>query len=112
MLCHALTILPGPGPVQGPLPHFVKPQAVQTKTLPQLGEAWRTDNPYRSGDPQQEPLRITRFATLDVASPLLPARGADESELAELLQNALDAIRRRGELQQIFAQYGVSLKTL
>jgi ABC-type amino acid transport substrate-binding protein len=38
--------------------------------------------------------------------------GADESELAELLQNALDAIRRRGELQQIFAQYGVSLKTL
>ncbi|MGE8366130.1 substrate-binding periplasmic protein [Cupriavidus basilensis] len=60
-----------------------------------------------------------RFATADIASPLLPARGwaigmavkADEGELAESLQNALDAIRRSGELQQIFAQYGVSLQT-
>ncbi|MDW3686710.1 transporter substrate-binding domain-containing protein [Cupriavidus sp. CV2] len=60
-----------------------------------------------------------RFATVDVASPLLPARGwaigmavkADERELADSLRNALDALRRSGELQQIFAQYGVSLQT-
>jgi cytochrome c-550 PedF len=36
----------------------VTPQAVDTKTLPQLGEEWRPDNPYRSGDAHQEALRI------------------------------------------------------
>lgn len=36
----------------------VTPQAVDTKTLPQLGEEWRADNPYRSGAPQEEARRI------------------------------------------------------
>ncbi|MDF3831952.1 transporter substrate-binding domain-containing protein [Cupriavidus basilensis] len=59
-----------------------------------------------------------RFATVDLVSPLLPPHGwaigmavkADERELAESLQNALDAIRGSGELQRIFAQYGVVLQ--
>jgi len=36
----------------------VTPQAVDTKTLPQLGPEWRPDNPYRTGDGHDEALRI------------------------------------------------------
>jgi len=60
----------------------------------------------------------TRFAAVDLPSPLLPAQGwavgmavkSGEDELAESLQKALDAIRRNGELERIFAQYGVSMQ--
>lgn len=36
----------------------VTPQAVDTKTLPQLGDKWRAENPYRSGPGNKEALRI------------------------------------------------------
>ncbi len=36
----------------------VTPQAVDTKSLPQLGDDWRPDNPYRAGTEQQEAQRI------------------------------------------------------
>ncbi len=36
----------------------VTPQAVDTKTLPQLGSEWRSDNPYRTGPAHDEALRI------------------------------------------------------
>ncbi len=36
----------------------VVPQAVDTRTLPQLGTKWREDNPYSSGPAHQEALRI------------------------------------------------------
>ena len=36
----------------------VTPQAVDTTALPQLGDDWRPDNPYRSGDAHKEALRI------------------------------------------------------
>jgi cytochrome c-550 PedF len=36
----------------------VTPQAVDTQSLPQLGDAWRTENPYKSGDARKEALRI------------------------------------------------------
>jgi len=36
----------------------VTPQAVDTHTLPQLGEGWRTENPYRSGADNAEAVRI------------------------------------------------------
>lgn len=36
----------------------VTPQAVDTRTLPQLGGEWRPDNPYRAGAEQQEAQRI------------------------------------------------------
>jgi ABC-type amino acid transport substrate-binding protein len=59
-----------------------------------------------------------RFAAVDMSSPLLPAHGwavgmavrSGERELAESLQNALDAIRRNGELERIFARNGVSMQ--
>lgn len=59
----------------------------------------------------------TRFAATELQSPLLPARGwavgmavkADQRELAQALENALNALRASGELQRIFAQYGVSM---
>jgi len=58
-----------------------------------------------------------RFGVTGLASPLLPARGwaigmavkADERQLAEALEGALEAIRHSGELDRIFSQYGVSL---
>ena len=36
----------------------VTPQAVDTHTLPQLGDQWREDNPYGSGDARSEAVRI------------------------------------------------------
>ncbi len=36
----------------------VTPQAVDTHTLPQLGSAWLTDNPYSSGGAQDEAVRV------------------------------------------------------
>ena len=36
----------------------VTPQAVDTRSLPQLGDEWRPDNPYRAGGEQQEAQRI------------------------------------------------------
>lgn len=36
----------------------VTPQAVDTRTLPQLGPQWLPDNPYRSGPANAEALRI------------------------------------------------------
>ncbi|WP_296227762.1 substrate-binding periplasmic protein [Ralstonia sp. UBA689] len=58
-----------------------------------------------------------RFAASELTSPLLPGRGwaigmavkADQRALAEALEHALDALRASGELQRIFAQYGVSI---
>jgi ABC-type amino acid transport substrate-binding protein len=60
---------------------------------------------------------VDRFPATGLQSPLLPARGwaigmavkADQPELAEALGKALDALRASGELQRIFAQYGVSV---
>ncbi|CAJ0776065.1 hypothetical protein LMG7141_00447 [Ralstonia condita] len=59
----------------------------------------------------------TRFAAAELQSPLLPAHGwavgmavkADQPELAQSLESALNALRASGELQRIFAQYGVSM---
>jgi len=59
-----------------------------------------------------------RFATADISSPLLPPRGwavgmaikAGDKELAQSLENALDALRRKGELARIFAGYGVTMQ--
>lgn len=59
----------------------------------------------------------TRYVATELQSPLLPARGwaigmavkADQRELAQALENALNALRASGELQRIFAQYGVSM---
>ena len=59
----------------------------------------------------------TRFAATELQSPLLPARGwavgmavkADQPELAHSLESALNALRASGELQRIFAEYGVSV---
>jgi ABC-type amino acid transport substrate-binding protein len=61
--------------------------------------------------------RATRFVATELQSPLLPARGwaigmavkADQGELAQALETALNALRASGELQRIFAQYGVSI---
>jgi ABC-type amino acid transport substrate-binding protein len=58
-----------------------------------------------------------RFAVTQLQSPLLPARGwaigmavkADQRALAQALEAALNALRASGELQRIFAQYGVSI---
>ncbi|MGL6157469.1 MAG: substrate-binding periplasmic protein [Ralstonia mannitolilytica] len=58
-----------------------------------------------------------RFAVTQLQSPLLPARGwaigmavkADQRTLAQALEEALNALRASGELQRIFAQYGVSM---
>jgi ABC-type amino acid transport substrate-binding protein len=58
-----------------------------------------------------------RFAVAEIQSPVLPARGwavgmavkADQRALADALESALEALRASGELQRIFAQYGVSL---
>jgi cytochrome c-550 PedF len=36
----------------------VTPQAVDTKTLPSLGEKWKATNPYASGPAHKEALRI------------------------------------------------------
>ncbi len=36
----------------------VVPQAVDTHTLPQLGDKWRDSNPYSTGDANKEALRI------------------------------------------------------
>lgn len=36
----------------------VVPQAVDTHTLPQLGDKWRDENPYRTGAANKEALRI------------------------------------------------------
>lgn len=36
----------------------VTPQAVDTTTLPQLGDKWRAENPYRTGPANKEALRI------------------------------------------------------
>ncbi|CAG2127315.1 hypothetical protein LMG31506_00436 [Cupriavidus yeoncheonensis] len=60
----------------------------------------------------------SRFATADIASPLLPPRGwaigmaikAGDRALAESLENALEALRRKGELARIFASHGVTLQ--
>ncbi|QYY29993.1 transporter substrate-binding domain-containing protein [Cupriavidus pinatubonensis] len=60
----------------------------------------------------------TRFATADISSPLLPPRGwaigmaikAGDKALAESLENALDAVRRKGELARIFANHGVTMQ--
>ncbi|CAG9182536.1 substrate-binding periplasmic protein [Cupriavidus pinatubonensis] len=60
----------------------------------------------------------TRFATADISSPLLPPRGwaigmaikAGDKALAESLENALDAVRRKGELARIFASHGVTMQ--
>jgi len=59
----------------------------------------------------------TRYVATELQSPLLPARGwaigmavkADQRELAQALESALNALRASGELQRIFAQYGVSM---
>lgn len=59
-----------------------------------------------------------RFAAAEISSPLLPPRGwaigmavkSGERELAESLENALNAIRRNGELERIFGGYGVSMQ--
>ncbi len=58
-----------------------------------------------------------RFLVTELASPVVPAHGwaigmavkADQRALAEALENALNALRASGELQRIFAQYGVSV---
>lgn len=60
----------------------------------------------------------SRFVTADITSPLLPPRGwaigmaikADDKALAESLENALESLRRRGELARIFASHGVTLQ--
>ncbi|MDF3884017.1 cytochrome c-550 PedF [Cupriavidus basilensis] len=52
------TLLAGALPQSASAHGDVTPQAVDTKTLPQLGEEWRPDNPYRTGGAQQEALRI------------------------------------------------------
>jgi len=70
------------------------------------------ENALKSRDQSAE-----RFPATGLDSPLLPARGwaigmavkADQRELAQALENALDALRASGELQRIFAQYGVSI---
>lgn len=36
----------------------VTPQAVDTRTLPSLGDKWRSSNPYSKGDALKEALRI------------------------------------------------------
>ena len=36
----------------------VTPQAVDTHTLPQLGRGWLKENPYGTGDVQQEAIRV------------------------------------------------------
>ena len=59
----------------------------------------------------------TRFVATELQSPHLPAHGwavgmavkADQAELAHALENALNALRASGELQRIFARYGVSM---
>lgn len=59
----------------------------------------------------------TRFVATELQSPLVPAHGwaigmavkADQRELAQALETALNALRASGELQRIFAQYGVSM---
>ena len=59
----------------------------------------------------------TRFVATELQSPLVPAHGwavgmavkADQRDLAQALENALNALRASGELQRIFAQYGVSM---
>ena len=58
-----------------------------------------------------------RFPATELDSPVLPVRGwaigmavkADQRELMEALENALNALRASGELRRIFAQYGVSI---
>lgn len=58
-----------------------------------------------------------RYVATELESPLLPARGwaigmavkADQRELAHALEDALNALRAIGELQRIFAQYGVTV---
>ena len=58
-----------------------------------------------------------RYPSTELDSPVLPVRGwsvgmavkADQRALAEALENALNALRASGELQRIFAQYGVSI---
>ena len=60
----------------------------------------------------------SRFATADISSPLLPPRGwaigmaikAGDQALAESLESALEALRRKGELARIFASHGVTLQ--
>ncbi|MGN5478636.1 substrate-binding periplasmic protein [Cupriavidus basilensis] len=60
----------------------------------------------------------TRFASADISSPLLPPRGwaigmaikAGDKALAESLEKALEALRRKGELARIFASHGVTLQ--
>lgn len=59
-----------------------------------------------------------RFATADISSPLLPPRGwavgmaikAGQQDLAQSLENALNALRKKGELARIFAGYGVTMQ--
>jgi ABC-type amino acid transport substrate-binding protein len=58
-----------------------------------------------------------RFPATDLDSPALPVRGwaiglavkADQRALADALESALEALRASGELQRIFAQFGVSM---
>ncbi len=58
VLISVCTLLSGAIPATVSAHGDVTPQAVDTKTLPQLGEPWRPDNPYRTGDAQQEAMRI------------------------------------------------------
>jgi len=83
----------------------------------EIAAAMVTRAQYESGL-KAEGQSAARFAALDMSSPMLPRHGwaigmavkAGERELADSLQNALDAIRRNGELERIFARYGVSMQ--
>ena len=58
-----------------------------------------------------------RFPITELESPVLPPRGwaigmavkEDQRALAQALESALQALRESGELQRIFARYGVSI---
>ena len=82
----------------------------------QIAAAMVTRAQYESAlKMQNQP--AARFVATELQSPLLPGRGwavgmavkADQRELAQALESALNALRASGELQRIFAQYGVSM---
>ena len=91
-------------------------QALRALFSGQIAAAMVTRAQYENAlKTQSQP--ATRFVATELQSPLLPPRGwaigmavkADQRELAQALESALNALLASGELQRIFAQYGVSM---
>lgn len=81
----------------------------------EIAAAMVTRSQYESAL-KDEGRAASQYAAAEVSSPLLPPRGwavgmavkADNKELADAVQRALDALRGSGELQQIFTAAGLT----